>query len=548
MLRGRGRTPTRPAGVARPFAAAAGVSLAAVLLAGLALGVAVWPAEALAGAVGATALLAARTAHPVLGAATSARRAAFTAAAVPLGAGLVLSVGTYPATTLLATMVVGIGVLAWHSPVHGLGAAVLLFGFEGSVKILLGLERFPLLGNRAMGAAALDLALLAAVIAVLARDRLRAPSSTWASASRLERVVFGLIAAWMALSVVQIVQGGDIGRGLSGFRLFQWYVVVALATLTVFSHPQLRAVATRGVVAIGLVVSLYAAARVLIGPAEAERAFALSVPTVTMYGDSVRAVGSFSSAIGLSSFLAPMAVFTFVLGLLVRRLRAAGWMAAAFAVIGVIGSYSRASLFGVALGLACGLLLMVIASDTPARRKLGAVGLVVAVLAGTYGGLLVASRASPVLHERAEGVIDPLDDPSVRLRFETWRRTLDDAGEHPLGQGIGAVGAASAPSRDQVRTTDNSVLKVLVEQGLPGLGLFVAAIFGAVIILARRFRLAGDPRPVGLAALAGFVTFLGMSFTGETVEQPGKVLAWGFLGMATAYAFVDARRASRSQQ
>jgi O-antigen ligase len=135
-------------------------------------------------------------------------------------------------------------------------------------------------------------------------------------------------------------------------------------------------------------------------------------------------------------------------------------------------------------------------------------------------------------------VLDPLGDKSVQLRFETWEGELDDAIAHPLGRGLGTVGAASAPTRGQLRTSDNSFIKVLVEQGVLGVALFAAGLLGAVALLARRLQgAAAELRAAGLAALAGFVAFLGVAMAGEAVEQPGKVVAWGLLGMAAAYAF-----------
>jgi O-antigen ligase len=466
------------------------------------------------------------------------------AAAVILLVGLAFLASLWPTTTLLGVLVLAVLVLGWHRPGLGLAAAVLLFGFEGSVKILLGLEVTPIPGgNRAVGAAALDLALFGAVAAVLVKDRFRAPRAVWASASRSERVAIGLLLAWLALSVLQVAQGGDLNRGIHGFRLFQAYTLVAVATLTVFARPWLRTAAARAALAIGLVVSLYAAVRVLFGPTHAEHAFAISVPTVTSYGEAVRAIGSFSSAIGLSSFLTPLAVFALVLGLLRPRLRLLAWTVAALALVGLVGSYSRASLFGVVFGLVCGLLVVFVTGDMPGRRKLVAAGLVLALLAGTYGAVLIASKASPQLEARAKGMLNPFADESVQLRFDTWKRTLDEVGRHPFGEGVGAVGAASARSRATVKTTDNSFLKVLVEQGVIGFALFIGGALAGVILLARRLRgAAAEPRAIGLAALAGFVTFLGVSATGETVEQPGKVVAWGLLGMAAGVASTPAGR------
>lgn len=461
-------------------------------------------------------------------------------ASIAAAAALAGVISVWPATALLVTVVAAVQVLAWRRPALGLGAAALLFGFEGSVKVLLGFEESPLPGgNRAAGAAALDVALFGAICGVLLHDRLRTPRAVWASASRLERIAISLLGTWLALSIVQIAQGGDPGRGLEGFRLFQSYTLVAVAALTVFADPRLRGSALRGVLVIFLLVSLYAAVRVLIGPADSERAFATSVATVTMYGDALRAIGSFSSAVGLSSFLVPVSVFALVLGFLAPATRRLAWGVGVLALIGLIGSYSRASLFGVALGLACSLVVVFAAADVPRRRKQTAAALVAALLCVTYGGVLVASQASPQLRERAEGVLNPLGDESVRLRFETWGRNVEDAAGRPFGEGVGAAGAASAPTRAQVRTTDNSFLKILVEQGVVGLGLFAAGILGVVVSLSRRLRRAApDARAVGLSALVGFVAFLGVSSVGETVEQPGKIVAWGLLGIATAQAFL----------
>ena len=306
-----------------------------------------------------------------------------------------------------------------------------------------------------------------------------------------------------------------------------------------FAQPRLRPAATRVALVIGLAVSLYAAVRFALGPADAERAFATSVATTTMYGGAVRGIGSFSSAIGLSSFLTPLAVFALVLGFLMPQHRRLAWAVAALAIVGLVGSYGRSSLFGVALGVAAALALLVLAGDVPLRRKLAAVGLVAALLAATYGGVLLASKASPELRQRAEGILHPLSDESVRLRLETWERSLDDVAEQPLGHGVGAVGAASSDDPVAgVRTTDNSFLKVLVEQGVIGFVLFAGALLGVVVAIARRLRHAsGDQRALGLAALSGFVAFLGIGTVGESVEQPGKVVAWALLGVAAAQAW-----------
>jgi O-antigen ligase len=470
----------------------------------------------------------------------TARSTSLLVLAAVLAVVLAVAVAIAPSATLIAVLAIGIVVLAWHSPPLALGAAVLLFAFEGSVKILLGLDDVALPGgSRAAGAAALDIALAAAIGGVLFQDRLRAPRALWSGATRAERVVIGSLGAWLALSVLQIAEGGDLSRGVHAFRLFQWYTLLAVAALTVFAQPRLRPLALRALLGICFAVSLYAAVRVVIGPADAERGFALAVPTVTSYGGTFRAVGSFSSAVGLSSFLTPAAALAFVFGLLRPEVRVFAWTVGGLALIGLIGSFSRASLFGVALGLASGLLLVLVASRMSARRRLVSAGLVVLVMACAYTGLWAASQASPELRERATGVLNPFADESVQLRFEGWKQTVEEAADRPFGHGLGTVGDASGPDVARIRTTDNSFLKVLVDQGVLGFTLFVGGILGAMVVLARRLRGAADleSQAVGLAALAGFVAFLGVCLAGESVEQPGKVIAWVLLGVAAAHAF-----------
>jgi hypothetical protein len=325
---------------------------------------------------------------------------------------------------------------------------------------------------------------------------------------------------------------------------------MAVATAVVFARPRLRDLAVKAALGIGLVVGLYAAFRTLVGPSHAEAVFATALRTTTQYGTALRAVGSFSSAVGLISFLGPMTAFALVLGFFVPGVRRMAWAVGALGLVGLIGSYGRASLFGIALGLGCALVLVLAGAHVPLRRKLVAVGLVGVLLVAAYGGVLIASQASPELRVRTEGILNPTADESVQLRFGTWEHTLNAVAREPLGSGVGSVGAASDPERKHLVTTDNSFLKVLREQGFLGLALFVCGVFGAVVLLAGRLRkVAGYSGALGLAALAGFVTFLGIAIAGEYVEQPGKVVAWGLLGVAAAQALENGRgeRAHREE-
>ena len=61
---------------------------------------------------------------------------------------------------------------------------------------------------------------------------------------------------------------------------------------------------------------------------------------------------------------------------------------------------------------------------------------------------------------------------------------------------------------------------------------------GAVFLCWRRLvRLGPLSRPLGVAALVAFVSFLVLCLTGEYVEQPGKALVWAMLGITTWEAY-----------
>ncbi|MFL5781316.1 MAG: O-antigen ligase family protein [Thermoleophilaceae bacterium] len=458
----------------------------------------------------------------------------------------------WPATSTVLALVATTIVLARYAPAAGLAIAALMMAFEGSIKLLLTLEPTPVpVSARAFGAAAIDVALFASIAGVVIADGLRTPRLFWKRATGIERIVIALLGLWLAASVIQIAQGGDLSRGFAGFRLFQAYTLLALATAVAFTPRGTKPPpSARAVLLLAVPVTAYAAFRVVTGPSHAELEMARSFQTVTAYGGVVRAVGSFTSAVGMASFLTPLVPFGLVYGWLVPRARRLAWTVAVMAIVGIVGSYSRAALLGMALGLLCMLVVLVTTADVPLRRKLATAGLVAAILGATYGGVQAATQASPRLAERARGIIHPLRDKSVQLRFDNWGGRFDAIAHQPLGHGVGSAGAASLESTTDPRKrviTDNTFIKVVYEQGIPIGALFLAAVLASIVLLGRRLSgRSGDARALGLAALTGFVAFLGLAATGEYVEQPGKVVAWAFLGIAMAESFAPRRRRRES--
>jgi O-Antigen ligase len=431
--------------------------------------------------------------------------------------------------------------LSFRRPALALAIAVLMMGFEGSIKALLALEH-PMSGLpggfRAFGAAGVDLALGAATVGVLVADRGRTAQAIWSRLGRGERVMLGMLGAWWAISALQLPPG-DTVQGLEGFRLFQAYVPLALAAAVVFSVPAMARRGTVALLVIGLCVSLYAVVRVVAGPALVEILLANSSSSTNTYGGSLRAIGSFSSAFGLTSYLLPVAFFALVLGLLVSRLRLLAWIVAGLSIVGLGASFARGPIYGIAIALVCVLAVLLAATDISRAHKAAAVAFSVVALAAAGGAVVLLGHHSPELRARSAGIVNPIGDPSFSDRWNAWSRAVDDVVRRPFGSGVGTVGASSTPAGRRVRTTDNSFLKVFVDQGIVGGLLFLVGVVGTAFLLLRRLaRMRGEARAIGLAAVTGFIAFLGLALTGEYVEAPGKVIAWTLLGIGFAQATI----------
>lgn len=492
----------------------------------------------------ATAVLAAAVAAwPVPAAATTLAAVAVTAACVwPRNFGLAVgavalgaAAAVWPAPTLAVAPLIVVGALALMAPAYAFVLALVLFGAEGSLKILLTTEGSSLsVEPIAAGALVLDVALLVAVAGLIARDRGKGLVAAWRGAPRIARAAVVLIGLWLVMSVAQVTQGGDLSRGIIGFRLTQAYLVAVIAGLLLLAGSRSSRLRVLTYLVAGLaLVSAYAAVRGLVGPSEHERAFALTRPGVPVYGDVFRAVGSFSGAVGLASFLVPTAVFALFLALFVRRLRLLGTAVFVCAMVGVVASYTRAALVAVAVGLLFGAVLALAGRGTTRRQAAVVVSTIVAVLALVSVTAAVASRASPVVEKRLHVFVDPLNDESLRQRFDTWIDSLTEIRRRPFGAGLGTVGRASGIGGETTVTTDNSYLKILREQGVLVGPVFILGLLAAVLAAAAGLiRARVEDQAIGLAALSGFVSFLVLCLAGEYLEQPGKVLAWTLFGIA----------------
>lgn len=447
-----------------------------------------------------------------------------------------VGVAVWPIFTLATAVLLLVAVLMWLAPAWAFLVVVAIFGTEGWLKGMLVSTGAPFTGREvATGAAILDVALAVSVAGLFIADRGRSLGSLWRRLDWLARLGIALLAAWVVLSLLQVYQDGSLSRGLDGFRLTQAYVVVAVAgALLLYSRLGLPRLVFWLLVGLGGITS-YAALRVIVGPTNTERWFALGRSGPTEYGAVFRVVGSFSSAVGLASYAVPTGVFAYGVALFSPRHRVLAACVFVTAVAATVGTYSRAGILGLGFGA---LVVTAIAFDTefsaPRRRRIAAIAILGVLVVGASGTVL-ASRVSPVTESRLTGILNPAGDASMKMRLSTWKQSTAQILHHPLGTGLGTVGRASGIGGGTQVTTDNSFLKIGREQGIEGALLFVGGLATLLLAIARGIRdLRPERRILAASSFGGVTAFLFMCIFGEFVEQPGKVVAWVLLGLAVA--------------
>jgi O-Antigen ligase len=437
-------------------------------------------------------------------------------------------IAVWPTTGVVLAAVIVICALAVRAPVYAYLGALVLLGFEGSIKMRFTVEGVP--SPLAVGAALIDVGLLVSLVGLTARHG-ASLGALWKRFSRAERIVALSLAAWIALAVLQIPIGGSVTNGVEGFRLTHFYLIATIGGVLLAAQCRPERLGTMLLVVI-LIVGVYAAFRGIVGPTENEREFSESRARGTYFGDHYRATGSFTSPVALASFVVPAGVFALSLACLQARQRLLSAAAFALCIIAVIASYVRTALVAVVAGVAALAAILVAGRGVSRAVKLGGVALIVVVLGGGYGATLLAGDVDPMAKDRAESLSNPFTDESVETRLETWEDSWKKVVDQPFGTGVGTIGRATIERARNAEYTDSSYLKVLQEQGFPGALLFLIAMLGAIGLCAWRLARIGPlSRPLGTASVAGVAAFLILCTMGEYIEQPGKAFVWTLLGV-----------------
>jgi hypothetical protein len=454
--------------------------------------------------------------------------------ALVLGAGACLLV--WPLAAVVLAVAALVAAVALRAPVPAFLAALLVLGSEGVLKARLAAEGVP--SAEPTGALVADVLLALALVGLVALDRGRSVAAVWRGAGRAERVVWSVLGAWLVASVVQVPLSPNLTDAVQGLRLTQGYLPLVVAGIVLFATPDEGGRRLRALLWVFAVVAGYAALLAVVDPPAWHVSYAFERSPHVNFGDVIRDFGSFSSVIALASFLVPVAVFALVVALLRPDVRLLGTTVFLLASIGVVASYVRIGLVALGVGAAVAVCALVVGRATATRTKILAVGAVIVAAGGVYAGAIAASGVTSRTETRAQGLRDPLADQSIKDRLDTWRTSLRTTRDNLLtGTGIGTVGHATTVGRTN-RYTDNAFLKILQEQGVVLGAMFIAGIFGAVALAARRLvRLGAAERPVAVAALGAVAAFLTLCLLGEYIEQAGKAVFWSMLGVLLWFAY-----------
>ena len=163
------------------------------------------------------------------------------------------------------------------------------------------------------------------------------------------------------------------------------------------------------------------------------------------------------------------------------------------------------------LGLAVGLLVLLVVGSGATRRRLAAAA--AAVGAGVMA-MSAHPQMGPLLNERLTSLANVANDTSAIERWQNYALLGSIANDHVFGQGL-AVGQTFTEADGQHRAIDSGLIEIVFALGVPGATLYLGAI-GAIAVAAlltsvRTGRLVG---PVAAAMAIGASSLSGQTTVG----------------------------------
>lgn len=310
-------------------------------------------------------------------------------------------------------------------------------------------------------------------------------------------------------------------------------MILALIVMVLVRSPRAGALAVGGLLLVAGVLGVFALL-------EWADVFALQHPVFYTPGYGIRARVTFGDPNIFASFL--MAVLLLSVPVLLkarmnRIARSAGWIAAAFALLGLTTTFSRGGLGGLLVGLAC-IVLLVRASR---KAKIAFVALVLVALLAV--GMFVFDPGWI-----ADNVIGLSDDGSTMNRIYMAKGALEMWLDHPFGVGIDNYPVVYPQYQDPraeagIIESHTAYITVLAEMGFLGLLAFLWtlwAFFARTVAPARR---AIDPTLHALA-VGSFAAAAGLCAQAFTYSLEGSKFLWFAIGLGGAAWLMYAERES----
>jgi len=453
-----------------------------------------------------------------------------------LGVGLLVALAALIAGVLVqvaplsavALPVVGLGAIAaarW--PAAAAGVLFLLTGAYGSLAAFAGI-------SAAIAVDALLAALWGATIWSYLMHNTERPAWLWPGVA--------LLVVYAGLTLVAMLLSPDVAVAARSFRASGWYLMAALLIAYAPWFQDRRGELARAFLLVALLIGGYATLRWIFGQSGTETGYVLARSDNEVLDDKTRLFGSLLGGKQLAFWTAAAIPFCLACALtFAGRWRAVALAAAGACAVAMLGADVRVAVVAVVPAVLLVLALYQLARGFPGLH-LGATAGAALVIACIGAGAFAFTLAdSPETGERYRVLAtSPTSDASYQARVFKWRTALEDVEDHPLGQGLGASGDIQQRfgrfANISTYDVDNSYLKIALEQGLPVMVLFGAALLALLLGLMRRAVLTLDPQRAGLAigAAGTLVVFAIFMFAGTYVEGLPALAAWMLIGLGIA--------------
>jgi O-antigen ligase len=426
-------------------------------------------------------------------------------------------------------------VLAARRPAWAIGGFLAISAFSGTLNANFGIVPVrPLVWLLLLGLAS------ATVVGFLRRRR-DEPVAVWPGVATL--------AAYFVFSAFTVPFAETVAIGARAFVFAPALIIVFFAAAYAPWDSQTRWRITKAIVILMLVVGAYALFRLIVGPTAAEAAIARRSAAVA---GELALFASFDNRHGLGAWSAVAAPFLFVLTLAMPgRWRWISGSALGLILVALLGSEMRTALVGSVVGIGFATLLYNAARAFRTFRLGITAVAVVGLLAAGGIGYAITVGSDEASATRFEKILSPGSDYSFQRRTRKWEAAVAEINSHPLGQGLGTAGSTqrqfSSVLRLDNKVVENSYLQLGLQQGYPGLILFVASILLILFTLVRSSVFTSDPlrAALGIGGAAALVTWLITLLTGNILESWSALLIWLLVGLA-ANGFVRRERAPRT--